>query len=295
MKRKVKKFNGEDGSRVYNKETENIFGGKTKYREEDGRKYIAGNATPFDRNPQEQRYYTKDDVKKGLSDVGDKISNFFGGKKESSSSKFDELESVGGASRRPRTIQEQIGGKSEDRPRKIEDYIKKSEPEKDHKPTGTTFLREEADIDYKSKPAKKVIRKDKVASDDKKPLGEGATLLPGKDTKSTRMPSGHAAIYGKLDLREKKPPTNSRFKGRSENPIQSTIDSATKTLDRRTNEQKMADRVRFVAEGRKKEKADELGYGIKKGGMVKKMASGGSVKSASARADGCAIRGKTRA
>jgi hypothetical protein len=66
-------------------------------------------------------------------------------------------------------------------------------------------------------------------------------------------------------------------------------------LDRRTNEQKMADRVRFVAESRKKEKADELGYGIKKGGMVKKMASGGSVKSASARADGCAIRGKTRA
>ena len=105
------------------------------------------------------------------------------------------------------------------------------------------------------------------------------------------MPIG----YDKLDLREKKPPTNSRFKGRSENPIQSTIDSATKTLDRRTNEQKMADRVRFVAEGRKKEKADELGYGIKKGGMVKKMASGGSVKSASARADGCAIRGKTRA
>jgi hypothetical protein len=34
---------------------------------------------------------------------------------------------------------------------------------------------------------------------------------------------------------------------------------------------------------------------LKKGGMVKKYASGGSVKSASARADGCAIRGKTRA
>lgn len=33
----------------------------------------------------------------------------------------------------------------------------------------------------------------------------------------------------------------------------------------------------------------------KSGGAVKKMASGGKVKSASARADGCAIRGKTRA
>jgi hypothetical protein len=35
--------------------------------------------------------------------------------------------------------------------------------------------------------------------------------------------------------------------------------------------------------------------GKKKGGTVKKMASGGGVRSASARADGCAIRGKTRA
>ena len=287
MKRKIRKFN--EGVKTYDKEDKGIFGNTIKYREEDGRKYVAGTPNPYDRNPAEQRYYSKDDVKKGLSDVGDKISNFFGGKKESSSSKFDELESVGGASRRPRTIQEQISGKSEEAPRrKYEDYIKKSEPEKDYKPTGTTFLRQEADIDYKSEPAKKTK---KVASDDKKPLGKGATPLPGKDTKSTRMPSG----YDKLDVREKKPPTNSRFKGRSENPIQSTIDSATKTLDRRTNEQKMADRVRFVAEGRKKEKADELGYGIKKGGMVKKMASGGSVRSASARADGCAIRGKTRA
>ena len=34
---------------------------------------------------------------------------------------------------------------------------------------------------------------------------------------------------------------------------------------------------------------------MKKGGSVKKMSSGGKVKSASSRADGCAIRGKTRA
>ena len=34
--------------------------------------------------------------------------------------------------------------------------------------------------------------------------------------------------------------------------------------------------------------------GAKKGGMVKKMAKGGSVSSASSRADGCAQRGKTR-
>jgi len=33
----------------------------------------------------------------------------------------------------------------------------------------------------------------------------------------------------------------------------------------------------------------------KKGGMIKKMASGGSISSASSRADGCCVRGKTRA
>jgi hypothetical protein len=294
MKRKMKKFN--EGGKTYEQEDEGLFGGKVKYREDsEGRKFVAGRANPFDRNPSEQRYYSKDDVKKGLSDVGDKISNFFGGKKEAP--KSVDSEPVGDANK---SSSYNTRAKSEEEPRrKIEDYIKKSD-EEPYKPTGKTVLNKEADIDYKSEKKAK-----KAASDDRKSLGDKATRLPGnaadkdkkptplpgKDTKSTRMPIG----YDKLDVREKKLPTNSRFKGRSENPIQSTIDSATKTLDRRTNEQKMADRVRFVAEGRKKEKADELGYGIKKGGMVKKYASGGSVKSASARADGCAIRGKTRA
>lgn len=40
---------------------------------------------------------------------------------------------------------------------------------------------------------------------------------------------------------------------------------------------------------------DFAAQAIKRGGVIKKMAGGGKVKSASARADGCAIRGKTRA
>lgn len=40
---------------------------------------------------------------------------------------------------------------------------------------------------------------------------------------------------------------------------------------------------------------EPLKLGMKKGGSVKKMSSGGKVKSASSRADGCAVRGKTRA
>jgi hypothetical protein len=39
---------------------------------------------------------------------------------------------------------------------------------------------------------------------------------------------------------------------------------------------------------------EPLKLGMKKGGAVKKMASGGKVSSASKRADGCAIRGKTK-
>lgn len=272
MKRKMKKFN--EGGKTYDKEDEGILGGKVKYREEDGRKYVAGTPNPFDRNPSEQRYYSMDDVK-------GKLSGLFGGKKEEA--KSVDSKSVGDANK----SSSYSYSKPEEAPRRqMTDYIKKSEPkvEEEYKPTGKTFLREEADIEEKPAPKKKVVAKKAATSKDT------SSGFP-KDTKSTRMPSG----YDKLDVSEKKPPSNSRFKGRSENPIQSTIDSATKSLDRRTNEQKMADRVRFVAEARKKEKADELGYGIKKGGMVKKMASGGSVKSASARADGCAIRGKTRA
>jgi len=53
------------------------------------------------------------------------------------------------------------------------------------------------------------------------------------------------------------------------------------------------DPKRMVRENRSRIPGDKTEY--KKGGAVKKMASGGSVKSASARADGCAIRGKTRA
>jgi hypothetical protein len=255
MKRKVKKFN-EGGETKYNREDEGILGGKINYREEDGRKYVAGKATPFDRNPSEQRYYSMDDVK-------GKLSGLFGGKKEAP--KSVDSEPVGDANKSSSYY------KSEEEPRRQMTDRMTNKPE----PAGKTFLRQEADID--EKPAKKVVAK-KVVAKKVEPKASQDSGFP-KDTKSTRMPSN----------------SGSRFKGRSENPIQSTIDSATKTLDRRTNEQKMADRVRFVAEGRKKEKADELGYGIKKGGMVKKMASGGSVKSASARADGCAIRGKTRA
>ena len=70
--------------------------------------------------------------------------------------------------------------------------------------------------------------------------------------------------------------------------IQSTVENAGKSVVR-TPQQRMADAAREV-EARRKREAE----GMKKGGKVKKYASGGSVSSASKRADGIAQRGKTK-
>jgi hypothetical protein len=70
--------------------------------------------------------------------------------------------------------------------------------------------------------------------------------------------------------------------------VKDTIDSAGKSVVR-TPQQRMADAAREVEARRKRESE-----GMRKGGAVKKYASGGSVSSASKRADGIAQRGKTR-
>lgn len=87
--------------------------------------------------------------------------------------------------------------------------------------------------------------------------------------------------------------SGSTQKGRSENPIQGTLDNAGRSTVR-SDKEKMAAGAREVERRRQEEKARKAGYGIKNGGAVKKYASGGSVSSASKRADGIAQRGKTR-
>jgi hypothetical protein len=130
----------------------------------------------------------------------------------------------------------------------------------------------------------------------------GATTLEkGTGTKTEAKPSKYTTPG---DPNAK----GSTQRGRSENPIQGTIDSATRSTVR-TDAEKMRERALEVERRRQEEKAAKLGYGIKNGGAVKKYASGGSVKassmgsvkqakpsmsSASKRADGIAQRGKTR-
>ena len=76
---------------------------------------------------------------------------------------------------------------------------------------------------------------------------------------------------------------------RAKKAVQGTIDNATKSTVR-SDTDKMAERAREVQRRRE----EEMKSRYKNGGAVKKYAAGGSVSSASKRADGIAQRGKTR-
>ena len=258
MKRKAKRY--DDGGKVYDKEDEGFFGNKINYREDsEGRKFVAGRPNPMDRNPQEQRYYSKDDVKKGLSSIGDKVSSLFGGKKEDEPKKSTTM---------PSGYEKLDATEGNARTRQIGDYIKKSEPkaEEPAKPAGTTHVNEE----YKEAPEpKKRAATPKVATPKaSEKVGKGYEDVTRALRGSEKVGKG----YEKLDPRspeEKYKPGISKerqekadkayYAGWKKKPVRSTAD---------------------IRAGRQVE-------GMKKGGTVR--------KSASARADGCAIRGKTRA
>jgi hypothetical protein len=212
MKRKAKRY--DEGGKVYDKEDEGFGGSKIKYREdEEGRKYTAGRANPMDRNPQEQRYYSADDIK-------GKLSGLFGGSRDES--KFSDLKSVGGDGRRPRTIEEQIGRKAEpkadagetsgklpgnktdrmsvvseeDAPYKVEKVepkssgrgkgfipLKDKEYPKDAKPKAPVSKSDEDAEGERGKrmekEAAKQLAKNKAAGNKQTKVGEGAKPLPG--------------------------------------------------------------------------------------------------------------------
>ena len=305
MKRKMKKFN--EGGKTYNKEDEGLFGGKINYREEDGRKYVAGKATPFDRNPSEQRYYSVDDVKS-------KLSGLFGGKKEDSSSKYDDSKSVGDADK------SSSYHKSEEGPRRQMTDSMTNKP----KAADKTYLREEADIDYK--PAKKVESKKTspdagfTKKDNRTTKDAGFTKKDNRTTKDegfTKKERPKSVVFKSNVFEEEKeqdaPVVRKVVKEtvakESKKAADTTVPKAfdmksgnktiygTTTTDvfKQNEERKRKAAADKAAEAEKKRRSrpsseemmsQSLGAGYKRGG---------SVRSASARADGCAIRGKTRA
>lgn len=255
MKRKTKKY--DEGGKVYDKEDEGLFGGKVKYREEDGRKYVAGNANPFDRNPQEQRYYSMGDVKS-------KLSSFFGGKSDDEPKKSTTM---------PSGYEKLDASEGNARTRQIGDYIKKSEPkaEEPAKPAGKTFLNQEADIDEKPAPKKRVAPKVTAPKASEK-VGKGYEDVTRALRGSEKVGKG----YEKLDPRS----PEEKYKPGISKARQEKADKAVYAGWRKNKidmtKRKSAEDMKY----------DEQGNAYKRGGKV---------KSASARADGCAIRGKTRA
>ena len=319
MKRKVKKFS--EGNRVYDKEDEGILGAKIKYREdEEGRKYTAGRANPMDRNPQEQRYYSADDIK-------GKLSGLFGGSSEDSKSfsKFKDLESVGGSSRRPRTIEEQIGRKAEP----------KAEPKAETKTNSVDFSK----YDTKSYTSEREgggststtgggsrnnapkADKPKKEAAPKKSFAEDAKPLPGvsKDkAKPQNLPAkperkkeptpykdvvksedaGSQSFASKDEKKESGAKTRAGTTAKTPEiktgTARTRAGTVVKSSDEPSAEAKTKAMSSLAAKIKKQDEENRFNFSPSKS-PNRSYKSGGSVKSASARADGCAIRGKTRA
>jgi len=204
------------------------------------------------------RYYSADDVK-------GKLSGLFGGKKD------------------------------EDEPKKsttMPSGYEKLDVSEKTTPSGKTYLREEADIDYKSE-KKAAPTPRKAASAPKASMDAG---IP-KDTKSTRMPSG----YEKLDVSEKKSMGKDSTPMKKDAPVGRTRAG---TVVKSSNEPKAEDvaaaNEKFVAKMKKQGEENEARRERIKSFFSTKSPnrsykSGGSVKSsASSRGDGCAVRGKTK-
>ena len=263
MKRKVKKFAGDEGSVVRTR--------GDKEFEEDSKYGGYGRYMP------KTKEYTVDEVK-------EKLSGLFGGGRDES--KFSDLESV----KKTKTLAEQIGRKDEETPRrKISDYSTNK---------GTTTVSEE-DAPYKVEKTtlpKKEKRKEEVypgpndkrktqpeSTLPKKNVGEDAKPLPGvskdKDKpknlpgkkEKEKEPTPYKDVVKSEDVGsqsfappKKEPPLRKVGKA-----IKGTLENANKPF-----RSSMYDKMK----------------GRKDGGSIK-MAKGGS---ASSRGDGIAQRGKTK-
>jgi hypothetical protein len=193
-----------------------------------------------------------------------------------------EPEAVGGAGRRARTVEEQIGRKGEDKRREISDYMtnkpKKTEGGETRPGPDTT----PPDLD----------RKDKVVNSPPKPAAKDVKVKPASQT----FPVDEDALNRRrLEGLSKSKPTTSDTSTSGVGPKNTFLTK--ERLDKAQDSMR-----RYREEQKKKQKGvtdieyDPMGNPImKKGGKVKKYASGGTVKSsASKRADGIAQRGKTR-
>lgn len=282
MKRKVKKF-GVGGETEYDQEDEGLFGGKIKYRvdKETGNKYVAGKANPFDRNPAEQRYYSLNDVKGKLG---------FGSKEDSKPSETYIDKQLKRAMDMPDITPEA--------PKGIASGFKSDQ---------TKFERADNEVKMPSKTPAVSVSKTKTTVTKSLPKSKASEFSDpsyakamqdiyakptpaAKKESSYGLPAALLATLGGLGLASMKGNMKRSTDGRSSLP------RGIKTLD--PSQPDYLDQSRFADEGNPNFKRGGKVKAKAKmcyGGKVKKMSTGGKAKSASARADGCAIRGKTRA
>jgi len=114
---------------------------------------------------------------------------------------------------------------------------------------------------------------------------------------ASKTPAGNPKLNS---LRETKPRNFDPARMSSENTSDRAQDTLNKQLNSYKAEKKAADTaadqaiIDRIAKRTRPYLKDEPGNYLKRGGAVKKMASGGKVSSASSRGDGIAQRGKTR-
>jgi hypothetical protein len=262
MKRKVKKYAEGD---LVEKEGKGFFGETQKWKEDkEGRKFTdSGN-----------RYYSADEVK-------GKLSNLFGGKKDEDKSETYVDKQLKRAKDMPDV---------EEPRRQMTDYIKKSNSTSE--PTG---YKEDTSEPVKKVATRKVVSKIEAAAPEPKKAKASMDVGIPKDTKSTRMPTG----YEKLDVSEK-PSVGKDAKPMKESVARTRAGTVVSRSSEPSAEDVAAANKKFVEKMKNQNKENEATF--KRIGDVfsskspnRSYKSGGSVRSASARADGCAIRGKTRA
>lgn len=297
--KKVKKFN-QGGDAVYDKEDEGMFGGKIKYREDDqGRKYVAGTPNAYDRNPAEKRYYSMSDIKSKLGMGENKPP------KSDIESQLDRANSMPDVKESPKGIAS--NWKSD------QEVFKRADnevqlPAASVSKTKTTVTRKLPS--NKNAPSYSGV----VSSKD---LGSQSFSVKGSSIGSVSgaaPKSKYSQMMEDLDKDIRDPSAWENMLPAAggarvlkalpqlakEAAARSTAKATQKLAAQNAREALKEKALAGTREGikRKEQMLDDIRMGsdyMKKGGRVKKMASGGKVRTASQRADGCAIRGKTRA
>lgn len=257
--KKVKRYNGEDDSLV-EKEGKGFFGERQKWKEDSkGRKFVDVKDPLTGRVTGQNRYYSADDVKSKLGMGENKPSKSY------IESQLDRAKSMPDVEESPKGIAS--NWKSDQEVFKRADNEVKS-PAFSVSKTKTTVTRKLPSNKNAPSYSGAVSSKDLGSQSFSAPAKKDQGSMLGTTLAALAATGAGAAANAMMNRNRSRGLVN-----KNETPVR------VREID--PNDY---DLTTWEGEG-----------GKKRGGVVKKMASGGKVRTASQRADGCAIRGKTRA